>query len=767
MSLIGSRVLRKEDPNLLTGRGQFVDDIHINGCAEMAFVQATEPHAAITRIDTSAAMACPGVIAVWTAADVADLPPCPGLPGLERPLLAGDRVRFAGEPVAIVVAENRYLAADAVGLVTVDYEPLEAVSSISAALAEGAPVLHEVLGSNVVADTPVGENGEAELAAAPHRASLHLSINRCAATPIEPNAFLADWGPSGLTLWASFQAPHHLRNKLCTFFGIPQDSTRVIVPDVGGGFGAKINFVPEIFLVAALSRALQRPVKYTQTRTECLQLMYHGRAQEHEVEVGFDDGGHLLALRLMVTQDNGAYPDVTGMGLPVLTTAMAAGCYKIPTVVAGWRNVVTNTTPVAAYRGAGRPEAAFAIERIVDVVADELGMDPIEVRRVNFIQPEEFPYASHSPIAVYDSGDYPAGLDELMRIMDYESLKEEQRRRRDDPTMKLLGIGFSTWLEIAGFGPPGSLEAFGHLGSWESVQIRIQPDGSAIIYTGASPHGQGTVTTFAQIAAGELGIPFEKISVRHGDTAVIPQGIGTMGSRITAVGGEGVRTASLRVVERAKLIAAHALEAAPEDMELRDGGFSVTGSPTRSIEWEQVATRSFRPLEMPGELEPGCLDSTVFQQVPNFSYPSGAYAAVVEIDRETGAVEFRQMYLVDDCGTVINPLLAEGQVFGGVVQGIAQALLENVDYDDAGNPLTTTLLDYLVPSAPGLPTFICSRTNTPTPNNTLGAKGIGESGSVGTPPAVINAVVDALSHLGVRHIDMPATPEKIWRLLRA
>lgn len=765
MSLIGAKVLRKEDPNLITGRGQYVDDIRPDGCATMVFVPSTEAHARIVSIDTSAAKECPGVLAVWTAADVADLPPCPGLPGLERPLLASDRVRFSGEPVAVIVAEDRYLAADAVEMVVVDYEPLPVAADITAALRPDAPVLFDALSGNVVFEQPWEDDLQAVFDSSPRTASLHLVNNRCAPTPIEPNVCLADWGPSGLTLWAAFQAPHHLRNKLADFFGLPQDITRVIAPDVGGGFGAKINFVPELFLAPALSRLLGRPVKYTQTRSECLLLMYHGRAQEHDVEVAFDDEGRILALRLMVSQDNGGYADPTGMGLAALTTAMAVGCYKIDKVAVGWRNVVTNSTPVASYRGAGRPEATFMIERVVDLVADETGLDPLEVRRRNFIQADEFPYATFSPLAVYDSGNYPGALDELLTILDYESLKQEQLRNRDDPSKPLIGVGFSTWVEIAGFGPPGSLEAFGHLGSWESVQIRVQPDGSAIVYTGASPHGQGTETTYAQIAADSLGIPFDKITVRHGDTATVLQGIGTMGSRSTAIGGEGVRSASNVIVERGRQIAAHLLEADPEDLELADEGFAVRGTPAKTVSWKEVAWKSFQPLELPEGTLPGSLESTVFQQTGNFSFPSGAYGCVVEIDRDTGDVKIRAFYLVDDCGTVINPLLAEGQVQGGIAQGIAQALFEKFQYDENGVPLTSTLMDYLVPAAPDLPHFVSSRISTPTPNSTLGAKGIGESGSIGSPPAVVNAVVDALSHLGVRHVDMPVTPFKVWELL--
>ncbi len=765
MSLIGAKVLRKEDPNLVTGRGSFVDDLRPDRCLTMAFVPSTEAHARVRSVDASEAAALPGVAAVWTAADVAHLPPCPGLPGLERPLLASDVVRFVGEPVAVVVAEDRYLAADAVAAVVVDYEPLPAVVGVQAALAADAPALFPALGGNLVFEQPWESDLADVFAAAPRTASLHIVNNRCAPTPIEPNACLADWGPSGLTLWAAFQAPHHLRNKLAEFFGIAHDETRVIAPDVGGGFGAKINLVPELYLAPALSRALGRPVKYVQTRSECLQAMYHGRAQEQDVDVAFDDDGRLLGLRFMVTQDNGGYPDPGGMGLPALTTAMATGCYKVPRVAVGWRNVVTNTTPVASYRGAGRPEATFMIERVVDLVADETGLDPLEVRRRNFIQPDEFPYATSSPLAVYDSGNYPGALDELLRILDYDAVRQEQRRNLDDDTKPLIGVGFSTWVEIAGFGPPGSLEAFGHLGSWESAQIRVQPDGSAIVYTGASPHGQGTETTFAQIAADNLGIPFERISVRHGDTATVLQGIGTMGSRCTAIAGEGVRAAATTVLGRAKEIAAHLLEADPADLQAEDGAFTVRGTPARSVSWNDVAWASFRPLDLPEGMTPGSLETSVFQQVANFSFPSGAYACVVEVDRHTGRVGVRGFYLVDDCGTVINPLLAEGQVQGGIAQGIAQALFEEVSYDPQGALLTSTLMDYLVPAAPDLPGFVSSRICTPTPNSVLGAKGIGESGSIGSPPAVVNAVVDALAHLGVRHVDMPVTPQKVWRLL--
>ena len=765
MSIVGAKVIRKEDPNLLTGRGQFVDDIQLTGTTHMAFVRSTEAHALIKGIDVSAALECEGVIGAWTAADL-ELSPLPGVPGLERPALAIDKVRFVGEAVAVVVAENKYAAADGTELVIVDYEPLGAVTSIEEATAENAPLLYDELGSNTVAEVPTEDDHQAIFDAAPHTETIKLINNRCTAAPIETNACLADYGPAGLTVWASFQAPHHLRNRISAWLDIPQDQCRVITPDVGGGFGQKINFTPEFFVAPVLSKILNRPVKYSQTRSEAMTSMYHGRAQEQEVSVAFDNDGKIQALKVFASQDMGGYADGTGMGMPVLTTAMSAGCYVIPNVSIAWRNVLTNTTPIAAYRGAGRPEATYLIERTMDHIAYKLDMDPTEVRRRNYIPKDSFPYPTHSELAVYDSGNFEGALDELLNIMDYQSLREEQAANREDPEKPLLGIGFSSWLEIAGFGPPGSLEGFGHLGSWESVQIRIQPDGSAIIYTGASPHGQGTVTTFAQIASEYLGIDYEKISVRHGDTATIPQGIGTMGSRQVAVGGEGVKNASLKIVDNAKSIAAHKLEANPEDIEVADGNLFVKGTPSKSLTWAEVATFSFQRLELPEDMDPGSLDTTILQEVPNFSFPSGAYACVIEIDRQTGDARIRDMYLVDDCGTVINPLLAEGQVHGGVAQGIAQALYEEFSYDENGQPTTATFIDYLMPGAPDLPSYKSGRINTPNPNNSLGAKGIGESGSVGTPPAVMNAVVDAVRHLGVTHIDMPATPQKLWEILQ-
>ena len=767
MSLVGAKVLRKEDPSLLTGRGKFVDDLSPTNTAFAQFVMSDQAHANIISIDVSETLKMPGVLGVWTAADFISFPNLPGgMTDFERPVLAHDRVRWAGEPVAIVVAENRYQAADAVPTVLVEYETLDAVTTVEQATAPNAPMLFETRNSNVLTKVPMLDDLEKHFAKSHDRASLRIVNQRCAVVPIETVGCLADWTLDGLTIWATTQAPHHLRNKLASWLDTPQNLCRVIAPDVGGGFGAKIVWYPEFFVAPLLSKWLRRPVKFMQTRSEAMVQMTHGRDQVHEIEVGFEKNGKINALRMVISQNLGAYGDPTGLGLATLTGWMAAGCYKIPHVSTGFRTVVTNTTPVAAYRGAGRPEATFSIERIIDLVALKTNLDPVKVRQINFIQPNEFPYETHNEAVVYDSGDFPQALDECLRLLDYDAAKAQQAKNLADKNAPLIGIGFSCWLEIAGFGPNGSLEGFGHLASWESAQIRIAPDGSATIFIGSSPHGQGHETFVAQIASDELGIPFDRISVIHGDTATVLQGIGTMGSRGVPTVGSAVKVASERLMVRAKKIAAHLLEAAEQDIEVKDNAFNVRGTPGKKVSWSDVGLTSFQPLRLPPELQAGTLEERLFHESPNFSYPSGAYACVVEVNRKTGKVKIQKMVVVDDCGTVINPLLAEGQVHGGVAQGIAQALYEQVCYDTStGQPITANLIDYLIPSAPDLPNYIAGRITTLCPNNPLGAKGIGESGAVGSPPAVVNAVVNALSSFGVEHIDMPVTSEKVWHAM--
>jgi carbon-monoxide dehydrogenase large subunit len=763
-SMVGAAVVRKEDPNLLTGRGTYVDNLRLPGMLHMAFVRSSEAHARIQSIDVTAAVATPGVVGVFTAHDLPELPPIPTtVPGLERPSLARDRVRFVGEPVAVVVAQDRYSAADAVARVVVAYDPLPPVPDVETALAEGAPLLFPEHGSNVYLEVPPSRDVAAELAAAPRRSRLRLVNQRCAPVPMEPFGVVADWGPKVLTVWASCQSAHFVRGQLSKLLGIPYRSIRVIAPDVGGGFGAKQSWYPEYVVAALLSRRLGRPLKAVETRSENLVAMTHGRAQVQEVEVGFDDSGQILALQVMVIQDAGGYPG-DAVGLPMLTMAMSAGCYRIPAVATGCRAVGTTTTPVGAYRGAGRPEASYLIERVVDVVSHETGVDPLEVRRRNFLSPDSFPYTTHLGF-VYDSGDYDKALRRLLEMIDYEGLRREQMARRADPQRPLMGIGFSTFVEMGGVGPSAMMEGLGMLGGWESARARVNPDGTVTIAVGTSPHGQGHETAFAQIAADVLSLSVDRIEIVHGDTDVVQEGIGTFGSRSIAVGGEAVRLASVRARERAMRVAAHLLEAAEEDVELSEGRFFVRGSPDRGVIWEEVANKAYRPTQL-GDLEPG-IEVTAFYEPRLTTCPSGAHCCVVGVDRETGRVTIERYVGVDDCGVVINPLTARGQVMGGVAQGIAQALYEQVSYGENGQPLTSTLAEYLVPSAAEMPRFELDHVETPTPVNTLGAKGLGESGATAAPQAVVNAVLDALSHLGVRDLQMPLTPERVWRAIQA
>jgi aerobic carbon-monoxide dehydrogenase large subunit len=766
-SMVGAAVVRKEDPALLTGRGTYVDDVRLPGTVHMVFVRSYLAHARILGIDTAAAAAMPGVLGVWTHADLEGLPPNRSVPGMERPCLATGKVHFVGECVAAVVATDRYLAADAAEAVVVEYEELPVMASVAAATAEGAVPIIDGLPSNVVLEQQLSAtDGEAELAAAPHRLAIHLKNQRCAAVPMEPTVCLSDWQNSGLTIYATTQTPHHMRNEIAQMFGLSQQEVRVIAPDVGGGFGAKASCYPEFLLTAELSKRLRRPVKYVETRSENMTSMVHGRAQDHDIEVGFDDEGTLLALRIRITQDCGGWPDATGIGLPTLTSFMAGGCYKIGTIAPSFRSVVTNTTPVGAYRGAGRPEASFMIERVVDHVAAELGMDPLDVRRRNFVQPGEMPFATQFEGIVYDEANFPGALDKLLEHVDYAGLRADQAARRDDPSAPLLGIGFSTFVEMGGFGPTPLFEQFGYVGGWESANIRLNVDGSAVIKVGTSPHGQGHQTAFSQIVADELSIPFEKISLVHGDTATVQEGIGTMGSRGVPVGGSAVFKAAGKVRAKAIRIAAHMLEADESDIELADGRFAVRGAPGEGVTMAEVAVRAFKPHLLPDGFDLG-LDETAFHEPTNLSYPSGAHCCVAEIDRDTGRVTILRYVAVDDCGVVINPLMAKGQIHGGVAQGIAQALLEEVTFGADGQPGTGTLVDYTLPSAMDLPHYETDHLVTPTSFNPLGAKGLGESGATAAPQAVVNAVVDALAHLGVRDVEMPCTPQKVWRILQA
>jgi carbon-monoxide dehydrogenase large subunit len=764
-SILGARVMRKEDPRLLTGRATFVGNLMLPGMVHMALVRSPHAHAEVGAIDAEWALVQPGVLGVWSGRDLPDLPALPGVPGLHRPVLATDKVHFVAEPVAAVVATDAYAAADAVLAVDVDYTPLPAVVGIDAALHPAAPLIFPELGSNVVRETLFDDDAEVELATAPRRASIRLVNQRLAAVPIETSGCVADWGPGGLTLWATVQAPHQVKNSLCKLLGLTQDQVRVIAPDVGGGFGAKLALYPEFVLAPFLSRLLGRPVKFIETRSESLSAMTHGRAQIQDVEIGFDEDGRLLALRVDITQDVGGWP-AGGVGLPGLTVAMSGGCYRIPKIATRVRAVATNTTPIGSYRGAGRPEAAYMIERVVDLVACETGVDPVEVRRRNFIPPDAFPYVTQFEGIVYDAGDYAKALDMLLELIDYQALRREQAARREDPTQPLLGVGFSTYVEMGGFGPSLLGEQFGWIGGWETANVRVTPDGSVTIASGLSPHGQGSATILAQIVSEVLGIPFDRITVLHSDTATVQEGIGTMGSRGAPVGAPAAYRAAVAVRQRMVEVAAHLLEANAGDVEVTDEGvFHVKGSPSPAVDFREVADAAYRPTRLPQGFELG-LERTAFHEPPGLSYPSGAHCCVVDVDRDLGGVRIRDYVAVDDCGVVLNPLLAEGQVHGGIAQGIAQALFEEVVYDEHGQPLTSTLIDYTIPAAGDLPDYRTAFVVTPTPLNPLGAKGLGEAGATAAPQAVVNAVLDALTHVGVRNLDMPLTPMRVWQALR-
>ena len=758
-TVLGHSIVRSEDPALLTGDARFMADLSelqlanahsgpaINSL-HAVFVRSPVAHGIIRDLDVEDARSAPGVHSVWAANDL-DLPPQPpfgGRPGPVRPQLATDRVRFVGEPIAVVLAREMAQAVDAAELVALDIDPLPTVVDPVAAASDDAPLLFPDHGSNVVA----GRHDDADPALfddADVVVSARLHHQRVAPVPIEPNGCVAVAdGPGGegtLTIWASTQSVFAVRDEVASVLGLDPADVRVRAPWIGGGFGAKGGVYPEQVVVAALAQRTRRVVRWTETRGENFVAMTHGRAQVHDIEVGAMADGRITALRVRGWADVGAYP-VRGLLIPLTTRVMSSGAYALPTVDFKAVSVVTNTTPTGPYRGAGRPEAAAICERAVDLVADHLGLDPVDVRRRNFPAPSDFPFATATGMT-YDTGDYEKALDEALRLADYEALRADQRQRRERDTGALLGIGVACYVEISGLG--------GEFGS-----LSLEDDGSVTVVTGSVPHGQGHETAWAQVAASVLGVPYESVHVRHSDTAVVDHGTGTFGSRSLQLGGSAVHDAATAVWDQARGLAAELLEAAREDIvPFDDGHIGVAGVPARAVSWIDVAGEARRR----GEPLAQALDFNA----DGGTFPFGAHVAVVEIDRETGEVGLRRIIAVDDCGRVVNPLLAEGQVHGGLAQGIAQMLFEGVTYDDDGNPLTSSLIDYLVPSAADLPSFVTAHTETPTPLNPLGAKGIGESGTTGSVAAVWNAVVDALEPFGVRHLDPPFTPEVVWRAM--
>ena len=749
MSILGNRVLRTEDARFLRGEGRYVENLPLEGAVAVTFVRSLLAHARINGIDTSAAEEIPGV-QVLTAADV-DLPtfgppPLPGLNmGMGRPVVAKDVVRFVGEIVAIVVSEDRATGADAAELVMVDYDPLTpVVSPVDAARDE--VLLFPDAGTNVAARTQPAAHAEDLFDGCDVLVSDTLVSQRMAPCPLEPRSIAAEVGADGrLTAWLCTQTPHQDHMVLSMMLGIDPSEVRVIAPDVGGGFGAKM-LMTEDLLVAWLARKLGRPVRWTETRSESMLALPHGRAMRLAFTIGGTKAGKVLAYKLDILADCGAYPTL-GAFLANLTTLMSSGVYAIPRVEAEAATVVTNTTYVSAFRGAGRPEAIQAIEHAIDLFAAEIGTDPAEVRRMNYIA--EFPHTTASG-ANYDSGNYAGALDLALRSVGYDELRAEQRRRRDEGGTKQLGIGLSSYVEITN-----------PLGEAELGEVEITPDGGAILRTGSFSHGQGHETTFAMIAAARLGLPLERIAVHKGDTDEVAKGTGTYGSKSTQIGGTAARVASDTVVEQAKQLVADYLEASPDDvvLDLALGRFHIAGTPDPSLSWSELAARAVgdeRLVELKAAHE--------FQGHPTF--PFGTHVAVVEVDTETGHVDLQRMICVDDAGTLVNPLIAEGQVHGGVATGVAQALYEEVVFGDDGTPLTGNLVGYAFPSAADLPSWETTAMETPTPANPLGAKGIGESGTIGATPAVYNAVVDALSPYGVRHVDMPANGENVWRAIQ-
>ena len=756
-SILGERVIRKEDPKFLTSGGKYLDDLNdlpaLAGAAHVVYARSAVAHGTITSIDTSEASAMPGVVAVFTAADL-DLEPAPSPfnPAVARTILASDRVRYVGEPIVAVVAETRAQAADAAEAVIVDYDVLEAVVDPEGAVT-ATTHLYDAAGSNVVFDsTALGApdlTGDEFFASCEVTATGKFVNQRVAPCPLEVRGSAAAWIDGRLHQWVSTQHAQGIKNVYVASNKLEADQVRVITPDVGGGFGAKIGTYPEEIALGEISKRLGRPVRWTETRSESMMALGHGRAQVQTITIGGTRDGKVTHYRLHVIQDSGAFADMGAILAPFMTRPMSSGVYAIPNIECRTTSVVTNTTPTVAYRGAGRPEATAAIERAMDLFALEVGMDPAEVRRINLIPPFSEP---HTTVIgqTYDVGDYVGSLDRVLDAAGYADLRAEQARRREAGDQVQLGIGVSIYVEITG-----------GVGTGENAKIEVHDDGTATIYTGTSPHGQGHDTAWSMIASAKTGIPIEDFTLVWGDTDLTPVGDGTMGSRSLQHGGAAVDKAAIELVEAAKPLAAKALEAAEADIELDldSGTFHVAGTPAVSKTWADLAVLA---------KEDGAgltIDTRI--DVSGATFPFGAHVAVVEVDTETGQVKLVRVVACDDAGTVINPLLLDGQRHGGIAQGAAQALLEEVRYDADGNPITSNLADYAMISATELPSFELVPMETPTFINPLGAKGIGESGTIGSTPAIQSAVVDAVSHLGVRHIDMPTTAERVWQAIRA
>ncbi len=773
--VFSSGIRRREDPRLITGRAAYTDDIKLPGMVHAAILRSPHAHANITSVDTSAAAAQPGVVAVYTGADtdgvLAGMPCAWLIPGSDlktpdHPAIAKDRVRYVGDAVAVVVAETRYQAEDALEHIAVDYEPLGVVINPKDATQDGAPQLHDDVPNNIAFTWAVaGGDTDAAFAAADVTVSDTITLPRLIANPMEPRSAVASYlsAMNELTLWSTTQNPHIARFLSSVVTGVPEHKIRVIAPEVGGGFGSKIPYYPDEAITVFCAMKLGVPVKWTETRSENYLATTQGRDHVEEVEMAATSDGKITGLRTTVYAGMGGYLSTAAPGVPtILHGLMYSGAYDIANISGTIYGVFNNGTPVDAYRGAGRPEATTLIERLVDLTAAALGMDPAEFRRKNLIPKFENGHDVATGI-IYDSGDYELTLNACLENADYAGLRAAQAAARAEG--RLVGIGMATWVEICGLGPSQVAGAVGFQGGlWESAIVRFHPTGKVNVMVGSSPHGQGEETTFAQIISEELGVPVEDVEVIHGDTDNTPMGWGTYGSRTTVVSGAAIALASRKIKDKSKELAAHLLEAAPEDIEYEDGRFFVRGSPDQAKTIQDIALMANVAWSMPEGMEPG-LEASAFYDPPNFTYPFGTHLAVVEVDPDTGHIDLQQYYAVDDCGVQINPMIVEGQVHGGVVQGVGPALWEGVVYDDNGQPLTGTMQDYALPRADLLPDINVSSTTTPSPHHPLGLKGVGEAGTIAATPTVYNAVMDALRPLGVNRVDMPLTPEKVWRAM--
>ncbi|HVM63712.1 MAG TPA: molybdopterin cofactor-binding domain-containing protein [Acidimicrobiales bacterium] len=776
--VVGTPRQRREDPTLLTGEGKFTDDLVVPGALHLAIVRSPYAHARITSVDTSAARALPGIVAVYSGDDLqgewGGPMPCAWVvtPDMKNPphfpVVVGT-VQHVGDPVAVVVGEDPYGVKDAAEAVVVEYEPLDAVIDLEDALSDRV-LAHPELGTNTAYTwelVPDPAKVERAFNEAAHVVRERYVQQRLLPSPMEPRAYLAVPQPVGgeITVYSATQIPHFVKIFAALVLGIPETKVRVVAPNVGGGFGAKLEVYGEEFLCIALARKLGRPVRWTEERSETATAMIQGRGQIQDIELAADVDGRVTAVRVRLVADMGGYMMLVTPGIPLLGAFLYHGVYDVGAYAFTCTGVFTNKTPTDAYRGAGRPEATYAIERAMDALAADVGVDPAEIRRRNFIQSDQFPYNSPAGL-VFDSGDYATALDKALALAGYEGLRAEQQERRARGDRTQIGIGLSSYVEMCGLAPSRVLASLNYVGGgWESSTVRVLPTGKVEVVTGTSPHGQGHETCWSMIVADELGVDPDDVVVLHGDTLVAPHGLDSYGSRSLAVGGTAVFLATQKVIAKARTIAAHQLEAAEEDLEFAGGTFSVRGTPTKAMPLAGIAFEAFTAHNLPEGMEP-TLEASSTWDPPNFVFPFGTHVAVVEIDTDIGDVKLRSYTAVDDCGNRVNPLIVDGQVHGGVVQGIAQALFEEAVYDHDGNLVTATLADYLVPSAAEFPSFTLDHTVTPSPTNPMGVKGIGEAGTIASTPAVINAVVDALAPYGVRDIAMPASPWRVWKAIQ-